>query len=59
MSSPKSSAVNEIDIASILMSKISVNIDIGKSDIDPALQRTNAARASWSRTCRDQLCDLS
>jgi len=30
----------DIDIADILGSEISVNIDIGKYDIDPALRRT-------------------
>jgi len=37
VSSQKSSAVSNIDIADILGSEISVNIDIGKGDIDPAL----------------------
>jgi len=39
MSSPKSAAVKDtdIDIAGILESEISVNIDVSKCDIDPAL----------------------
>jgi len=39
---PKSSAEKniDIDIANILGSEISVNIDIGKGDINPALSQT-------------------
>jgi len=34
----------DIDIADILESEISVNVDIGKVDIDPALQRATGSR---------------
>jgi len=57
MSSPKTTSVNDIDIdddVDIRHSKISANIDIGKGDIDPALQRTN----EWSRICHQQVREL-
>jgi len=41
MSRPKSAAVNNIDIANIFGSEMSVNIDIGKGNIDPALMSTD------------------
>jgi len=52
MISSNSAAVKyiNINIANMLESEILVNIDIGKGEIDPALQRTNAAQASWSLT---------
>jgi len=44
VSRPKSAAVKNIgiDIGDSLGSKISVNINIGKGDIDPALRKTGS-----------------
>jgi len=59
VSRPKSAAAKNIginiDIADILGSKISVDIDIGKGDIDPALVR----RKNKLARCCDHDCTSS
>jgi len=41
MSSSKSAAAEDVDIAAVLQPESSANIDIDKGDIDPARQRAN------------------